>query len=97
MVPKVRHINRWRIFHRIHQPEGRVDARTFWANIEDSNNGYVFSGDEKKTVGKVFGGVFRIEQTEANNGNVYDHTRLAYTRVAQEIRDGKTTQDDEED
>ena len=64
---------------------------TFWANIEDSNNGYVFAGDEKKTVGKVFGGVFRIEQTEANNGNIYDHTRLAYTRIAQDVRDGKIT------
>ena len=64
---------------------------TFWANIEDSNNGYVFAGDEKKTRGKVFGGVFRIEQTEANNGNIYDHTRLAYTVIAQDVRDGKIT------
>ena len=64
---------------------------TFWANVEDSNNGYVFKGDEKETVGKTFGGVFRIEQTEGNNGNIYDHTRLFYTRVAQDIRDGKVT------
>lgn len=63
---------------------------TFWANIEDSNNGYVFDGDEKKAEGKTFGGVFRLEQTEASNGNIYDHTRLAWTRVAQDIRDGKT-------
>lgn len=64
---------------------------TFWADIEDSNNGFVFDGDEKKAEGKTFGGVFRIEQTEANNGNVYDHTRLAFTRIAQDIRDGKIT------
>lgn len=63
---------------------------TFWANVEDSNNGFVFDGDEKKVVGKTFGGVFRIEQTQANNGNIYDHTRLAWTKVAQDIRDGKT-------
>lgn len=63
---------------------------TFWADIEDSNNGFVFDGDEKKVKGKVFGGVFRIEQTEYN-GNVYDHTRLAGTRVAQDVRDGKVT------
>lgn len=62
---------------------------TFWANIEDSNNGFVFDGDEKKAEGKTFGGVFRIEQTEADNGNIYDHTRLAWTKVAQDIRDGK--------
>ena len=64
---------------------------TFWADIEDSNNGYVFAGDEKKTKGKVFGGVFRIEETESDNGNVYSHTRLAYTRIAQDGRDGKVT------
>lgn len=64
---------------------------TFWANIEDSNNGYVFDGNEKKIVGKTFGGVFRIEQTEADNGNIYDHTRLAYTTVSQDVRDGKIT------
>ena len=64
---------------------------TFWADIEDSNNGYVFDGDEKKVVGKTFGGVFRIEQNEGNNGNIYDHTRLAGTRISQDIRDGKVT------
>lgn len=64
---------------------------TFWANIEDSNNGYVFDGNEKKAEGKTFGGVFRTEQTEGNNGNIYDHTRLAYTRIAQDIRNGKVT------
>lgn len=64
---------------------------TFWANIEDSNNGFVFDGNEKKVEGKVFGGVFRIEQSESSNGNVYEHTRLAYTRIAQDVRDGKVT------
>lgn len=63
---------------------------TFWANIEDSNNGYVFAGDEKKTVNKVFGGVFRIEESESNTGNVYRHTKLAYSVIAQDVRDGKT-------
>lgn len=61
---------------------------TFWANIEDSNNGYVFAGDEKKTEGKTFGAVMRNEQTEYN-GNIYDHTRIAWTVVAQDVRDGK--------
>lgn len=63
---------------------------TFWADVEDSNNGYVFAGDEKATVGKTFGGVFRIEQTQSDKGNIYDHTRLAYTCIAQDVRDGKT-------
>lgn len=64
---------------------------TFWADIEDSNNGFVFDGDEEKIKEKVFGGIFYIEQTQAPNGNIYDHTRLYGTRVAQDIRDGKVT------
>ena len=32
-----------------------------------------------------------MEQTEADNGNIYDHTRLAYTTISQDIRDGKVT------
>lgn len=62
---------------------------TFWADVEDSNNGYVFDGNEETVKGKIFGGVFRNEQTEANGGKIYDHTRLAWTKVAQDIRDGK--------
>ena len=63
---------------------------TFWANIEDSNNGYVFDGNEKKIKGKTFGGIFRMEQTEYN-GKIYDHTKLFRTCISQEIRDGKVT------
>ena len=61
---------------------------TFWANLEDSNNGYVFTGDEKTIKGKVIGGIFRIEQTEYN-GRTYNHTKLFKTAIAQDVRDGK--------
>ena len=63
---------------------------TFWANIEDSNNGYIWDGNEKTVKGKTFGGIFHIEQTE-HNGRIYDHTRLFRTRIAQDVRDGKIT------
>ena len=63
---------------------------TFWANVELSNNGYVFTGDEQSVKGKVFGGIFRIEQSTSNDGKtVYDHTKLYRTEIAQNIRDGK--------
>lgn len=61
---------------------------TFWAAVEDSNDGYVFDGDEKKAKNKLVGGLFRIEQTESN-GRVYNHTRLTWVRQASDIRDGK--------
>ena len=61
---------------------------TFWTNVEDSNNGYVFDGDGDKLKNKLFGGLFHNEQSEYN-GNIYDHTRLKWTRAAQDVRDGK--------
>ena len=61
---------------------------TFWTNVEDSNEGYVFNGDGDKLKNKLFGGLFHIEQSEYE-GNIYDHTRLKWTRPAQDIRDNK--------
>ena len=59
---------------------------TFWTNVEDSNKDYCFDGDGDKLKGKLFGGLFHIEENESN-GNVYEHTRLKWTRAAQDIRD----------
>lgn len=61
---------------------------TFFADLEDSNGGFVFGGDPKTLKGKLIGGKFMIEQTEAN-GNIYDHTRLRWTCVADDVRNGK--------
>ena len=62
---------------------------TFFADLEDSNNGFVFGGDIKTLKGKLIGGKFYIEQTEYN-GNIYDHTRLKWTCVADDVRNGKS-------
>lgn len=61
---------------------------TFFADLEDSNNGFVFSGDCSKLKGKLIGGKFHIEQTEYR-GKVYNHTRLRWTCVADDVRSGK--------
>lgn len=61
---------------------------TFFADLEDSNNGFVFSGDLKSLAGKVIGGKFALRQTE-KNGNVYDHTKLMWTCVADDVRNGR--------
>jgi len=60
---------------------------TFFADLEDSNNGFVFGGDVNSLRGKVIGGKFHNEQSEYN-GNVYDHTRLRWTCVADDVRSG---------
>lgn len=61
---------------------------TFFADLEDSNNGYVFDGDVKNLKGKLIGGKFCIEQNEYN-GKIYDHTRLRWTCIADDVRNGK--------
>ena len=61
---------------------------TFFADLEDSNSGFVFDGDLKKLKGKLIGGKFHIKQSEYN-GNVYDHTKMRYSCVAEDVRQGK--------
>ena len=60
---------------------------TFFSDLEDSNAGFVFSGDLKPLKNKIIGGLFRIRQSEYN-GNVYDHTELYWTRPADDVRSG---------
>lgn len=60
---------------------------TFFADLEDSNNGYVFGGDHKALKGKIIGGRFHIEQSEYN-GKIYNHTRMRWTAVADDVRSG---------
>lgn len=61
---------------------------SFFADLEDSNNGFVFNGDEKALKGKLIGAKMHIEQSEYN-GKVYDHTRMKWTCVAEDVRKGK--------
>jgi hypothetical protein len=61
---------------------------TFFADLEDSNGGFAFGGDLKTLKGKVIGGLFHIRQSE-NNGTVYDHIVMKWTRPADDVRSGK--------
>ena len=61
---------------------------SFWADVEDSNNGFVFQGDEGSVINKTFGAQLRNEQDEYN-GNIYDHTKFYRSKIAQDVRDGK--------
>ena len=60
---------------------------TFFADLEDSNGGFIFGGDPTTLKGKLIGGKFAIEQNEYN-GRVYDHTKLRWTCVAEDVRTG---------
>ena len=60
---------------------------TFFADLEDSNSGFVFSGECAALKNKLIGGKMLIEQSEYR-GQVYDHTRLRWTCVADDVRNG---------
>lgn len=64
-----------------------LNWNTFFADLEDSNDGYVCA-DERTMKNKLIGGKFRIEQSEYK-GTIYDHTRLCWTCVADDVRNGK--------
>lgn len=61
---------------------------TFFADLEDSNGGFVFGGDLKSLRGKVIGGLFHNRQSEYK-GTIYDHIVMRYTRPADDVRNGK--------
>ena len=61
---------------------------SFFADLEDSNNGFVFAGEISSLKNKIIGGKFYIEQSEYK-GTVYDHTRMRWTCVADDVRKGK--------
>lgn len=70
-----------------------TNYNTFFANLEDSNKDYSFDPDNiKKMIGKVIGGKFRIRQSEAQNGNIYNHTELRWVCLADDVRNGKAGQ-----
>lgn len=60
----------------------------FITAVEDSNEGYHWSWDEKTLKNKLVGAKFCIEQSEYE-GKIYDHTKAKWFIAAKKIRDGK--------
>ena len=70
---------------------------TFFADLEDSNSGFIFGGDLKKLKDKLIGGVFHIKQSQGKKPNdsgaypIYSNTKMKWTCVAEDVRKGKIT------
>lgn len=65
-----------------------LDWDSFFADLEDSNNGFVFSGDEKALKGKIIGAKMRIEDSEWK-GTIYSNVRMKWSCTADAVRQGK--------
>ncbi len=61
---------------------------SFFADLEDSNNGFVFPGDLRTLKGKVIGGKFHNKQSE-KDGNIYDHIVMKWTCIADDVRNNR--------
>lgn len=60
----------------------------FITNIENSNPGFKWDWDEKKLVGKLFGGVFGQEEYENSNGEIKLATKCMYVRTVEQVKNG---------
>ena len=70
-------------------PQWLIDNfNKFITAVEDSNDGYHWSWDEKTLKNKLVGAKFCIEQSEYD-GKIYDHTKAKWFIAAKKIRDGK--------
>ena len=56
-------------------------------NIEKSNAGFKFAMEEKSLIGKFFGGVFREEEYEAQDGSIKTTVRCNAIREVEGIED----------
>lgn len=65
---------------------------SFFADLEDSNTGFTFTGDIKALKGKLIGGKFHIRQSKGDNGKVYNNTKMKWSCVAEDVRKGKAGQ-----
>lgn len=60
------------------------------ADIEDSNPGYVWNGDERTLKGKLVGAKMRIEEWRSKTtGDILESTKLYWTCVADDVRQGR--------
>ena len=63
----------------------------FITTIEKSNPGFKWDWDEKKLVGKLFGGIFGEEEYKANDGSIKTTVKCRFVRSIDAIREGKYT------
>lgn len=91
---------KWKGYHRLTIPDNSSEEfakknwKTFLTSIEESNAGVKINGsagfDENILVGKVFGGVFGLEEfTLLSTGNTITFSRLRFVRSTKTISEAK--------
>lgn len=91
---------KWKGFYKLSIPDNssedfiKKNWKTFLTSIEESNAGVKINGtagfDENILVGKVFGGIFGLEEfTLPSNGKVITFSRIRFARSTKNINEAK--------
>lgn len=82
---------KWKGIYKLNVPEDNSEDfiknnfKTLTTSIEKSNPGYVWNWEENTLVGKIFCGVFGLEEFENNEGNVISFTRCRFVRSTENM------------
>lgn len=82
---------KWKGFYKLTVPEDNSEQfvkdnfKTLTTSIEKSNPGYKWNWEENTLVGKVFCGVFGIEEFKNTDGNTISFTRCRFIRSTENM------------
>jgi hypothetical protein len=76
------------MYYQTIKEDGLQYFKGFMQTIEQSNPGFKWDWDEKKLVGKLFGGVFGEEEYLGNDGNIKTSVKCFYVRTVEQIQTG---------
>lgn len=84
---------KWKGFYKLSIPKNdsedfiKSTFKTFTTSVEKSNPGYKWNWEEKQLIGKVFGGVFGIEEFVNDKGDTIAFTRCRFVRSTEKINE----------
>ena len=84
---------KWKGYHRISVPTDtsedfiKSNFKAFTTSVEDSNPGYKWNWEENTLVGKIFGGVFGLEEFTLDDGRTLSMTRIRFVRGIEKIEE----------
>lgn len=86
---------KWKGYFKVSIPQNdSVDTvksifKGFTTSVEESNPGYKWDWEENTLVGKLFGGVFGLEEFEAPDGRVIAFARCRFARGTEKVLEAK--------
>lgn len=84
---------KWKGYYKVSIPNDdssdfiKTNFKTFVTSVERSNPGYKWNWEENTLAGKLFGGVFGLEEFVASDGRVIAFTRCRFARNVEKIEE----------